>query len=78
MKRCELSYKEFEILKDYSEKKITFFSTPFDLEAVEFLAEMKVKLFKVASFDIANKPLINGILKKLKLLFLLGWQILKK
>ena len=25
---------------------------------------MKVKLFKVASFDIANKPLINGILKK--------------
>ncbi len=67
LKKCELSYKEFQILKNYcDEKKITFFSTPFDLEAVEFLTELKVKLFKVASFDIANKPLIEGILKKNK------------
>ena len=65
LKKCELNYNEFKILKDYcDQKKITFFSTPFDLEAVDFLYELKVKLFKVASFDIGNKPLINAILKK--------------
>ncbi len=67
LKKCELNYKEFKILKDYCDhKKINFFSTPFDLEAVDFLDELKVKLFKVASFDIGNKPLINSILKKNK------------
>ena len=29
LKRCELSYKEFEILKDYSEKKNNFFFNTF-------------------------------------------------
>ncbi len=65
LKSCELDYKEFEILKKYcDQKKIIFFSTPFDLEAIDFLSELKVKLFKVASFDIANKSLLDGILKK--------------
>ncbi len=65
LKRCELDYQDFKILKNYCDhKKITFFSTPFDLEAVDFLSEIKVRLFKIASFDIANKSLINRILEK--------------
>ena len=65
LKKCELTYKEFKIIKDYSDyKKIKFFSTPFDLEAVDFLHSLKVNLFKVASFDISNKPLIDKILEK--------------
>ncbi len=65
LKKCELNYSDFKIIKDYCDhKKITFFSTPFDLEAVDFLAEINVKLFKVASFDISNNELINKVLSK--------------
>ena len=65
LKKCELSYREFEIIKDYCDyKKITFFSTPFDLEAVDFLYSLKVSFFKIASFDISNKQLIDKIIKK--------------
>ena len=63
LKKCELTYREFDIINDYCKsKKIIFFSTPFDCESVEYLNSIKVKLFKVASFDIANIELINKIL----------------
>jgi N,N'-diacetyllegionaminate synthase len=65
LKKCELSYKEFRIIKHYcDERKITFFSTPFDTEAVDFLSELNVKYFKIASFDISNNQLIEKILSK--------------
>ncbi len=65
LKNCELRYKDFEIIKSYcDEKKIIFSSTPFDLEAVDFLSELKIKFIKVASFDISNNELIDRILKK--------------
>ena len=71
LKKCELSYDSFFELKKYcDEKKITFFSTPFDVEAVNFLADINVKLFKISSFDTSNYELINSILsKKSQLLF---------
>ena len=68
LKKCELSYKDFELIKNYCDyKKIIFSSTPFDLEAVDFLSEMNVKFLKVASFDISNAELINKILGKKKM-----------
>tara|TARA_B100000989_G_C19487028_1_gene447970 strand:- start:346 stop:1161 length:816 start_codon:yes stop_codon:yes gene_type:complete len=67
LKKCELDLKEFKIIKDYCDhKKIIFFSTPFDKESVWFLNSLKVKLFKIASFDISNFQLINEIVKTKK------------
>ena len=45
------------------QKKIIFFSTPFDVESVFFLKSIGVKLFKVASFDISNYELLRAISK---------------
>ena len=44
---------------------IDFSSTPFDLDAVEWLDEM-VPFYKIASADITNFPLIRAIAKKSK------------
>jgi N,N'-diacetyllegionaminate synthase len=63
LKKCELSHKEFKELNDYCiMKKITFFSTPFDIESVDFLESLKVKVYKIASFDIGNFELINRVI----------------
>ena len=47
---------------------VEFFSTPFDLDSVKILNELRVKLFKIASADINNIPLINAIRKTKNLL----------
>ena len=67
LKKCELKFKDFQIIKDYCKhKKILFFSTPFDKESVNFLNSIKVNLFKIASFDIGNYDLIDEIIKTKK------------
>ena len=58
--------KEFSLLKKYCDKiKIDFLSTPFDLDAVEYLDNL-VPFFKIASADITNFPLIKKICQKNK------------
>lgn len=67
LKKCELKFADFEIINNYcKKKKIIFFSTPFDIESVEFLNTLKVPVFKIASFDIENYQLINAIIKTRK------------
>tara|TARA_B100001059_G_C17829413_1_gene583575 strand:+ start:632 stop:1459 length:828 start_codon:yes stop_codon:yes gene_type:complete len=65
LKKCELKFDDFEKIKNYCNKKnIIFFSTPFDNESVDFLAKIKVKLFKISSFDTSNYDLIDNIISK--------------
>ena len=35
------------------------FSTPFDFDSVDFLESMNVKLYKIASMDLVNLPLVD-------------------
>ena len=66
LKNCELKFSEFKIIKDYCDKKNRIFATPFDIESVDFLSSIKVKYFKIASFDISNNELIDKIISKKK------------
>ena len=65
LKNCELSYYDFDKLKKHADDLgITFFSTPFDEESVEFLDSINVPFYKIASFDIVNHRLLRKISKK--------------
>lgn len=74
LKRLELTYEEFKEIKQYcDELDIEFFSTAFDSEAVIFLAEIGVDLFKVSSFDTSNFDLFDALVGKARrLIFSIG------
>jgi pseudaminic acid synthase len=49
-------------LKKYAEEKgLVCFSTPFDNTAVDFLEKMDVAIYKVASFEVVDIPLLKKI-----------------
>lgn len=67
LKKCELGFDNFRELKEYSEaKNVIFFSTPFDEESVDYLESIDVPFYKIASFDVANLPLLEKIAKTKK------------
>src|SRR3989344_1522261 len=54
-------------LKKYAESKgLICFSTPFDSTAVDFLEKLGMQLYKVASFEIVDSPLLERIGKTKK------------
>ena len=67
IKKLELTEEDFNDLANYTNKKnIVFLSSPFDKESVDLLDEINVPVFKVASGEITNFPLLTHIAKKEK------------
>lgn len=66
-KEGAMPYEWQPLLKEYAESLgMAFFSTPFDLEGVDFLASMNIPIYKIASFEINDIPLIKKVAKKHK------------
>jgi pseudaminic acid synthase len=55
-----------ELFKYAKKLKIKIFSTPFDESAVDFLEKLKCPIYKVASFEMTDLPLIKRIAKTKK------------
>src|SRR3954465_5913002 len=64
-KKLELSFDAFRALhKEANRLGIEFLSTPFDEESADFLDELGVSAFKIASGDITHRPLIEHVSRK--------------
>jgi N,N'-diacetyllegionaminate synthase len=62
VKKLELDANAHKELFVYCKKKnITFLSSPFDLESIDLLREMKLKIFKIPSGEITNLPYLRKI-----------------
>ncbi|NCC70146.1 N-acetylneuraminate synthase [bacterium] len=62
LKELELSYKQFEELKNYCNRiGIEFLSTPFDLDSITFLHNIGMDKWKIPSGDITNLPYLEKI-----------------
>ena len=62
LKKLMLSYDEFTELAAYCrEIGITFLSTPFDLESIDFLVELGCDMWKIPSGEITNLPYLEKI-----------------
>ena len=64
VRKLMLSFDEYRQLKEYcDEKGITFLSTAFDLESVDYLHSIGMKLWKIPSGEVTNLPLLIKIAK---------------
>lgn len=67
----ELSAAEWLELREFSrEEGITLFGTAFDEESADFLAELEMPAFKIASADLVNTPLLRHVAALGKPIFL--------
>lgn len=58
----EFGVKEYRELQEYArEIGITFFATAFDFKSADFLAELNMPAFKMASGDLTNLPLLTYV-----------------
>lgn len=64
LKKLELSYDEFIALKEYCDKiGITFLSTPFDFESIDFLNSIDMPFWKIPSGEVTNLPYLLALAK---------------
>jgi N-acetylneuraminate synthase/sialic acid synthase len=58
----EFGIEEYRVLIDYAKEiDITLFATAFDFESVDFLANLDMPMYKIASADLQNTPLLKYI-----------------
>ena len=64
LKKLELSYSEFKILKDECDRLcIDFLSTPYSFEDVDTLNKLNVNAFKIASGQLTELPFLRYVAK---------------
>ena len=64
LKKSELSYDEFIALKEYCDKVgITFLSTPFDFDSLDFLNSIDMPFWKIPSGEVTNLPYLLALAK---------------
>ena len=62
LKKLELSPDQhFELISYCNDKGIKFFSTAFDIDSINFLAKLKLGLWKIPSGEITNYPYLKKI-----------------
>jgi N-acetylneuraminate synthase/sialic acid synthase len=60
----EMGKAEYEDLKAHAaEIGVTFFATAFDIRSADFLAELDMPMYKIASADLINTPLLRHVAK---------------
>jgi N-acetylneuraminate synthase/N,N'-diacetyllegionaminate synthase len=70
-RRLELSWQDHRTLKSHADRRgVLFLSTPFDEESADFLDDLGVPAFKIASSDITHLPLLRHLAQKKKPLLL--------
>jgi N-acetylneuraminate synthase/sialic acid synthase len=58
----EFGWSEYQDLQQYAaELEITFFATPFDRPSADFLEKLDVPVYKIASGDLRNLPLLRHV-----------------
>ena len=63
-KRIHLKLSDYDIIKKYCEEVgIEFLSTPFDLESIDYLEKLGIRLWKIPSGEITNLPYLIKIAK---------------
>lgn len=63
----EFNKREYITLKKYAEKLgLIFFATPFDFQSVDFLEEIGVPCYKIASSDLRNTPFLRYVARRKK------------
>lgn len=62
IKKLELDQNAHSVLNDYcDEKKIMFLSSPFDIESIDMLNDLGMRIFKIPSGEITNLPYLRHI-----------------
>lgn len=62
LKKLELGFQDFTLLKAYCEKiGINFLSTPFDAASIDFIAGLRPDFMKIPSGEITNIPYLRKI-----------------
>ena len=65
LKKLELSVEDHhKLLKRCQELEIEFLSTGFDIESLDFLAELPIQRFKIPSGELTNGPYLKQLAKK--------------
>lgn len=62
LKKLELSERSHRLLQEYcTVRGIVFLSSPFDLQSIDFLADLGLEIIKVPSGEITNTPYLRKI-----------------